>query len=272
MTSFEVKKDGEFTYLDEGAGDLSPIVLLHGLFGTASNFDSLIKEFRKERRVIMPILPIFELPLNKVSLKGLLDYFSAFIKWHCADLEFHLLGNSLGGHLAILYALENQNYIRSLILTGSSGLYESAFGTSFPKREDYEFIKQRVKVTFYDPDIATKEMVDEVFEIVNSRMKGIRLVKTAKSAIRHNVKDRLGELKLPCLLVWGKDDKITPAFVGEQFHELISNSTLHIFDKCGHAPMLERPVKFNNALIEFLSKVEADYGVGLSSKKDFKDR
>ena len=256
MTDYDLKKKGECTYLELGPGNGAPLVLLHGLFGTASNFDALIGHFSKERRVLMPILPIFEMSLRKVSLGGLLEYFEDFVEM--MDLSnMDLLGNSLGGHLAIIYALKHQSRLRSLILTGSSGLYESAFGTGFPKREDYEYIRKKVQLTFYDPEITTKEMVDEVFEIVNDRMKGIRIIKTAKSAIRHNVEDRLGDIKVPCLLVWGAQDTITPVFVGKKFNELIAGSRLEILDKCGHAPMLERPHKFNSILDDFLSSLDA---------------
>lgn len=252
MTGYDLKEREGFTFLDQGPNSGSALVLLHGLFGTASNFDRLIKHFSEERRVIMPILPIFEMSIRKLSLSGLVEYFQGFVDM--MDLsEMDLLGNSLGGHLAIIYALEHQKRLRSLTLTGSSGLYESAFGTGFPRREDYEYIRKKVELTFYDPEITTKEMVDEVFGIVNDRMKGIRIIKTAKSAIRHNVEDRLHELTLPCLLIWGKQDTITPAFVGSKFNELIEGSRLELLDKCGHAPMLELPEMFNAILADFLT-------------------
>src|SRR5690606_1116295 len=121
--------------------------------------------FKEERRIVMPVLPLFEMSIRKVSLGGLLEYLTNFVDM-MGFRKIHLLGNSLGGHLAIVYALDNQHRIKSLILTGSSGLYESAFGTSFPRREDYEYIRRKVELTFYDPEVATKEMVDEVFDIV----------------------------------------------------------------------------------------------------------
>ena len=255
MTEHDILTKGDFSYLDLGPKTETPLVLLHGLFGTASNFDALINYFREGRRIVMPMLPIFEMSIRKVSLGGLLEHLENFIELMGFD-KIHLLGNSLGGHLAIIYALEHGEDITSLILTGSSGLYESAFGTSFPRREDYDFIRKKVQLTFYDPEVATQEMVDEVFGIVNDRMKGIRIIKTAKSAIRHNVEERLKELQMPTLLVWGKQDTITPAFVGEKFHELIKDSQLEIFDCCGHAPMLEQSEKFNEILEKFLQRVE----------------
>jgi len=106
--------------------------------------------------------------------------------------------------------------------------------------------------------VATKELVDEVYDIVNDRNKAIRIIATAKSAVRHNLADKLHQVDVPTLLVWGRDDQITPAFVGEQFQKLIKNSQLIFLDKCGHAPMMEHPKLFNQYLEEFLQGVEAE--------------
>ena len=144
--------------------------------------------------------------------------------------------------------------VKTLTLTGSSGLYESAFGDGFPRRGSYEYIKERTEKTFYDPKVATKELVDEVFEIVNNIDKAMCVITAAKSAIRHNVKDRLHEITAPTLLIWGKHDIVTPYHVGETFHELIANSEFHGFEKSGHAPMMELPEEFNEVLEQFLNK------------------
>jgi pimeloyl-ACP methyl ester carboxylesterase len=127
-------------------------------------------------------------------------------------------------------------------------------GSTFPKRGDYEFIKKKTGETFFNPEVATKELVDEVFDIVNDRNKAIRVVYTAKSAIRHNLSDKLHQLKASTLLIWGQQDTITPPFVGEKFDELIPNSELHFLNECGHAPMMEKPEDFNNILEGFLAK------------------
>ncbi len=256
MTEYPIQEEGGFKFLDIGPKDTVPVLLLHGLFGTASNFDCIISHFQEKRRLLLPILPIFEMSIRTVSLGGLFEYVKKFIAFKELG-QIHVLGNSLGGHLSLLYALERQESLKSLILTGSSGLYESAFGTSFPRREDYEYIRKKVQLTFYDPAVATKEMVDEVFGLVNNRATAIRIIKVAKSAIRHNVKDRLPELTVPTLLIWGLQDPITPSFVGEQFNERIKGSHLEMLDECGHAPMLERPAIFNQILEEHLAKVEA---------------
>jgi pimeloyl-ACP methyl ester carboxylesterase len=163
-----------------------------------------------------------------------------------------LLGNSLGGHVGLVYILSHPEKIKTLTLTGSSGLFENAMGDSYPKRGDYEYIRAKTAETFYDPAVATKELVDEVFEITNSRIKVIKIIALAKSAIRNNLGEELGQIKVPTLLIWGKNDKVTPPFVAEDFHKLIPNSELAFIDQCGHAPMMEVPKAFNEILEQFL--------------------
>ncbi len=252
---YEIKQEGRFRYIESKGGEEN-LVLLHGLFGALSNFEGIIRHFSGKCNVIVPILPIFELPIRKVSVTGLVDYVVDFVEFKGYQ-KVHVLGNSLGGHIALLYALARPDRVASIILTGSSGLFESAMGTSFPKRGDYEFIKKKTQATFYSPEVASKELVDEVFDIVNDRNKAIRVVATAKSAVRHNLGDKLHQIKAPTLLVWGKQDQITPAFVGEKFHELIGNSRLIFLDECGHAPMMEHPQAFNRHLEHFLQEVAA---------------
>jgi len=250
-----IERDG-YKFI-ETIGEGETILLLHGLFGALSNFKSILDHFGQEYKVIVPMLPIYDLPLKKTSIGGLLDYIKNFIEYK--DLsDIHIVGNSLGGHIALLYALSKEECVKSLILTGSSGLFESAMGKGFPKRGNYEFIKQKTADTFYDPTVATKELVDEVYETVNDRNRGLRIVVTAKSAVRHNLEKKLHKIKVPTLLIWGKQDKVTPPFVGKRFNELIKNSRLVLLDKCGHAPMMERPRRFNKAMKEFIN--------GLSSR------
>lgn len=247
-----IKEENGFRYLESG-GKGDTLMLLHGLFGALSNFESIIARFSDKYNVVVPMLPIYELPILQVSVSGLVDFVSKFVEFKGYP-KVHVLGNSLGGHVAILFALANPDKIASVILTGSSGLFESAFGTAFPKRGDYDYIKAKTGETFYDPAVASKELVDEVFGIVNDRNKAIRVVATAKSAVRHNLADKLHKIKAPTLLIWGKQDTITPPFVAEKFNELIENSSLHFIDKCGHAPMMEKPEDFNHILENFLKE------------------
>lgn len=247
-----IEEDG-FKYIETKGWDQN-LLLLHGLLGALSNFSGILNHFGKTHNVIVPILPIFDMPLRKLSVSGLVDYVVQFVDKK-GFKNVHVLGNSLGGHITLLYALARPKKIASIILTGSSGLFESAMGSTFPKRGDYDYIRRKTEDTFFDPAVATKELVDEVYSTVNDRNKAIRVIATAKSAIRHNLRDKLHLIKAPTLLIWGKEDKVTPSFVGEEFHQLLENSRLHLLERCGHAPMMEHPEVFNTYLEEFLNDV-----------------
>jgi pimeloyl-ACP methyl ester carboxylesterase len=164
-----------------------------------------------------------------------------------------LLGNSLGGHIGLYFTKYYQEKVNALVLTGSSGLYEEAMGDSFPKRGNYEYIKEKTRGVFYDPEIGTKEMVDSVFEIVNDRSSVIRTLAIAKSAIRHNMANDLPKMKQPTCLIWGKQDIVTPPEVAEDFNKLLPNSDLFWIDKCGHAAMMEKPEEFNQILKDWFT-------------------
>ncbi len=249
---YEIIKDGKFDYLEVGEGET--LMLCHGLFGALSNFSDLIEKFRHTHKVVVPILPLFDLDILHTSVSGLEKHVAAFIE-HKNYTNIHLLGNSLGGHVALVYVLKHPERVKSLTLTGSSGLFENAMGDSYPKRGDYEYIKNKTAQTFYDPAVATPELVDEVFEITKNRIKVIKIIALAKSAIRHNLGEELNQINQPTLLIWGKNDIVTPPFVAEEFKKLIPNSQLHFIDKCGHAPMMEVPVEFNSILEKFLGSL-----------------
>lgn len=250
--SYQIKQEGKFKYIEEGEGE--PLLMLHGLFGALSNFQGLIDYFVQHNKVIVPMLPLFELDLLHSTVGGLEKFVYKFIE-HQDYKSIHLLGNSLGGHVALLHVLKHPERIKSLTLTGSSGLFENGMGDSYPKRGDYEYIRKKTSLTFYDPNVASKELVDEVYEIVNNRIKAIKIISLAKSAIRNNLGEELNQIKQPTLLVWGNNDTITPPFVGREFNRLIPNSELHFIDHCGHAPMMELPDEFNRILHLFLQKL-----------------
>lgn len=249
--SYEIKQDGKFKYIEEGQGE--PLMLLHGLFGALSNFMPLIEHFKHSYRVIVPMLPLLELDLLHTSVGGLQKFVQKFIE-HRNYNDIHLLGNSLGGHVALLHILKNPERIKTLVLTGSSGLFENGMGDTYPKRGDREYIRKKTELTFYNPAMATEELVNEVFEITNNRLKVIKIIALAKSAIRNNLGEELNEIKQPTCLIWGNNDTITPPFVGKEFNRLIPNSELCFIDKCGHAPMMEVPQEFNKLLSAFLAK------------------
>jgi pimeloyl-ACP methyl ester carboxylesterase len=246
------KKEGKFNYLELGEG--TPIVILHGLMGGLSNFEAVTENFStKGYKILIPELPIYTMPLLKTTVKNFAKYVKEFILHKELDKAI-LLGNSLGGHIGLLTTKLYPELVQGLVITGSSGLYESAMGDGYPKRGDYEFIKKKSEDVFYDPAIATKEIVDEVYATVNDRSKLIKTLAIAKSAIRHNMGKDLPKMNVPTGIIWGKNDTVTPPNVAEEFHELLPDSDLYWIDKCGHAPMMEHPQEFNEHLQDWLTK------------------
>lgn len=251
--SFITKKVGKFQFIEEGSGH--PIVLLHGLMGGLGNFDKQIHHFIGEGyKVFAPKLPIFSLPVIRTNVSSIAKYVLKFLETVVGEPST-LLGNSLGGHIGLVLSHDHPSWVHSLALTGSSGLYEKSFGDTFPKRGSYEYVKQKAEEVFYDPKMATKEIVDEVYDTVNNRKKAIKTLYIARSAMKHNMRKELDNIKQPVCLIWGKQDTVTPPDVAVEFDKYLLNSTLHWLDKCGHAPMMEHPEKFNELFCAWLAKV-----------------
>jgi len=244
--------EGKYRYIEKGEG--TPIIILHGLMGGLSNFKGVSEHFpKKGYKVLIPELPIYTMPLLKTNVKSFAKYLESFIEFKGLK-DVILLGNSLGGHIGLLHTKLYPKMVRALVITGSSGLYESAMGDGYPKRGDYEFIKKKAQDVFYDPTVATKEIVDEVFATVNDRVKLVKTLSIAKSAIRHNMSKDLPNMKTPTCIIWGKNDAVTPPNVAEEFHSLLPDSELFWINKCGHAPMMEHPNQFNDILDAWLVK------------------
>ncbi|MBK5286216.1 MAG: alpha/beta hydrolase, partial [Bacteroidia bacterium] len=203
--------------------------------------------------VVSPLMPIFDFPILNTNVSQLEKFIDRFVT-HYDFKDFTLVGNSLGGHVALIYVTRHPERVKALVLTASSGLYENTMGGTFPRREDYNFIKEKVAVTFYDPKYATKELVDECYQTVNDRGRLIRVLALAKSAIRHNMAGELKDIQIPTCLIWGQNDIITPPDVAKEFHSLLPDSDVFLIDHCGHAPMMEQPEEFNKVLSAWLTK------------------
>lgn len=247
----DIRHEQGFKYIEQGQGPV--LLILHGLFGALSNFADVFDAFSHKYRVIIPLLPIYEKSKVETSVEGLAEFVRTFMDFKGIG-QATLLGNSLGGHIGLVFTLRNPDRVNALILTGSSGLFESGMGSGFPKRGSYEYIRERVGYTFYSPETASKELVDEVFDIVGDNFKTLRILRIARSAQRHNMRADLGNIQVPTLLIWGLNDNITPPHVAHEFDRLIPHTELRFIDKCGHAAMMEQPAIFNALLADFLSQ------------------
>lgn len=253
--SIKTFKRNGYEYIDEGpASDLPPLVLLHGMLGDLSNWGATIGRFAENQyRVLAPVLPVYSLPLSQTSVSGLAEYVRGFLRALGVGPAV-LVGNSLGGQVALIYAIRYPEIVPALILSGASGIYEVAIGTGTPRRQSRDFIRERAAVTFFDPIHVTDELVDDLYEIVNDRARVIRLIRMARSAQNETVVDELATIDTPTLLVWGKDDLITPPDVADKFLEHLPRAELYFIEACGHAPMIEHPDAFNSLALEFLRR------------------
>ena len=220
---YNIKTEGKFSYIEEGEGET--LLLLHGLFGALSNWSDVVSHYAQNYRIVIPLLPIYTMSLRTAGLGALTDFIEDFVKLKKLQ-DVSILGNSLGGHLALLYTLRNNANVKRLVLTGSSGLFENSMGGSYPKRGSKEYIKERVEYTFYDPKTASEDLINEVFDVTKSIPKCMNIVAIAKSAQRHNMTNEIQHLAQPTLLIWGLNDTITPPMTGYEFCDLMPNAQL----------------------------------------------
>lgn len=243
-----------FRWLERGKGEA--VVLLHGLMGGMDHWDGTLEALAPRWRVLAPEVPILDPARGPASIEGLAGEMGAFLD--ALEIPPAVLGgNSLGGHLALELALRRPDRVTGLILTGSSGLFERGFTRGVPHVPTTEFVREKMEEVFYDPALVTPAWVESVLGILTTRAFARRVLQVARSAKRSSLEARLVEIQVPALLVWGKDDRITPPEVAERFRTLLPNAELAFIANCGHAPMLEQPAAFNALVEDWLCETRA---------------
>jgi pimeloyl-ACP methyl ester carboxylesterase len=247
-------------WLERGEGE--PVVLLHGLMGQAQHWDDALDSLGQTCRAIAPTLPIFDPALAEASIPTLAGHVVELLDGLGIE-RATIGGNSLGGHVALEVALAFPGRVAGLILTGSSGLFERGFARGVPHRPSAEYVREKMEEIFYDPRLVTIGWVEAVHRTVSEPTTALRVLRFARAAKRHNVEERLSDIAVPTLLVWGAADRITPLNVAERFHSLIPDATLVVLPRCGHAPMLERPAEFATVTRRWLNETRRRRGVRL---------
>ena len=241
----------EFRWLERGAGEA--VILLHGLMGQMHHWDAVLEGVDDGYRAIAPSLPVFARRLREASLGALARHVVDFMD----GLEIPRAivgGNSLGGHVALRVALEHGDRVSGLLLTGSSGLFERGFSSGVPHRPDRRWVREKMEEVFFDPLLVTEGWVEEAHRVVTTPASALRVLRLARDARRDNLEARLGLIRVPTLLVWGREDRITPLEVGERFRDLIPDAQLTCLPRCGHAPMLEQPEGFADVMANWLEE------------------
>ena len=255
---------------DEGPrDDASPIVLLHGFGSSLHAWDGWAQALRDKRRVVRLDLPGFGLtgptPDGVYGLERDMRVTLAVLD-KLGIARVVLGGNSLGGAVAWRAALAHPARIEKLILVDAGGYPERSLSVPIGMRLlrmpgilwwmqntlPRSLVEQGLRNTFGDPDRVTPEMVDRAFDL-NSRA-GNRLALFDRVAERTGKSpfERIRELTLPTLIVWGGRDRLIPPDAARRFHRDIAGSVLAIFDDLGHAPEEEDPVRTVAAVKRFL--------------------
>jgi pimeloyl-ACP methyl ester carboxylesterase len=234
-------------------GGVGPeVILLHGLFGALSNWDGLMPLMQRFSKPVALQFPLLTAHRSEVKVKALATFTEHFIRKRSLA-PVALCGNSMGGHVALRLCLAAPEMVDCLILSGTSGLYEHSVDT-LPIRPDRTFVREHMSRVFYSPKFVTDQAVEEIYQILTSRVNTLNLIHAARSAKKDNLADLLKHIEVPTLLLWGEDDLVTTMQVAEIFHKSIPNSKLVSIKNCGHAPMIEHPEWFANEMEKFLKE------------------
>lgn len=245
----------EFRWSEIGDGE--PVLFLHGLFGGAWHWETALEALGPGWRGMALTLPIFEMPPDDLSVASLRRYVEDFLECERVPSAV-LVGNSLGGQVALELALHAPARVRALLLTGSAGLLERTATRTVPHRPSSAFVRERMAEVFHDPSLVTPAWVESVRELVGQRSYALRVLQITRSARRSNLEARLGQVRCPTRLVWGTHDRITPVAEARRFLRGIPGADLRLIPRCGHAPMIEQPDVFGRALVEFLDELSLD--------------
>ena len=267
-----IEIDGaEVNYVEMGEGP--PLLFVHGLSGAWQNWLENLPHFARTHRVIAPDLPGFgasPLPRWRPSIRS----YGQLLIDLCDALEtgpVAVVGNSMGGFIAAEVSIASRPLVSKLVLVSAAGvsharMYVAPAATMArmgaamaPLALRYHEralrrpgLRRRILGNlFYKPGALRKELT---WEFVHSGINSPGLVGAVRGLANYDIIDRLEEVDDPALIVWGRNDLVVPAADALAFHEVLPNSELVVFDRCGHLPMAERPVRFNRVLERFLAE------------------
>jgi 2-hydroxy-6-oxonona-2,4-dienedioate hydrolase len=233
------------------------LLLLHGFFGNAHNWEPTIAALAKRHKVLAPQLPFFGLDRKVDRISHLTNFLDELLQAHPDD-QIVAVGNSLGGQLAVHLALHRPGRVAGLVLTGSSGLYERNLTNKIQRHPPREWVRERVREIFYDDVHVTDQQVDDVMALLYDRKKAYDILYLAKSIRNESLRSVLPQVTCPVTLIWGADDRITPPDTAEEFKALLPQAELHFIPRCGHAAMMEQPQTFNRLVENFLKRLACD--------------
>lgn len=231
------------------------VVFLHGLVGLNEHWEDVAHSVAGRARVSLLEIPLLSLRGDDCSIQGVTAMSAQFLREHVREPSV-LVGNSFGGHVALRLALEQPDLVEALVLAGSSGLIERTMVRGAPTRPSREWLEEKIGELFYDKSRMRQADIDRAYRELNNRGSARAMVSLSKSARRNHLGDRIGEITCPTLLIWGREDIVTPPAAAEEFLSLMPDAQLHWIESCGHAPMMEAPEAFAAAMARFFDELD----------------
>jgi 2-hydroxy-6-oxonona-2,4-dienedioate hydrolase len=246
---------------DVGVG--RPVVFLHGLVGLNDHWDEVVNRIRHRVRCILVEFPLLKLTGADCSVSGVSLLTERLLEEHLslkgsAYDKYVLVGNSFGGHVALRLALSRQDLVGGLVLAGASGLIERTMVTQLTVHPSREWMRRKISELFYDPAVHMREAdLDRAHKEISERAGARAMVKLSRSARSDHLGNRIHQIKAPCLLVWGREDIVTPPEAAHEFMAKLQDARIVWYDRCGHAPMIEKPAEFAEAVMNFAAELDA---------------
>lgn len=258
-------QDHEFPVRLEEYGAGRPVVFIHGLVGLNKHWRDAVDAIAHRARCLLFEAPLLTMRGPNCTVEGVASLLGEAIATVVAEPTV-LVGSSFGGHVTLRIALDRPELVGGLVLVGSSGLYEEPYEEEIEQvvkrdvqhRPSHSWMDKKIAELFYDRAKMPPGIVDEAFAELSQRRAARAMVKLSKSSRRDHMGDRLPRIAAPTLVLWGREDIVTPPRVAEELCSLLPDARLCWIDKCGHAPMIEQPQAFNAALVAFLDELWSD--------------
>jgi pimeloyl-ACP methyl ester carboxylesterase len=261
-------------YVDVGSGDEEPVILVHGLGGQWQNWLENIPRLALDRRVVAVDLPGFGLTPEpddeKISIPG----YGRCVNALCDKLglgRINLVGNSMGGFVAAEVAIQFPERVGRLVLVSAAGISSAetlqapilTFGRVATAIATNTVARHRrlasrpvtrhlsLALVARHPRLLKPDFAYEGF-FKGAGKPGFD--NALRASLEYDFRDRLPDVKVPTLIVWGEKDSIIPVRDADEFERLIDDSRKLVMKDTGHIPMAERPVTFNDVLVEFLAE------------------
>lgn len=254
-----IPDSGGLTATVSDCGQGVPFVFLHGLVGLNEHWEDVGRRLRERVRCVMFELPLLALRGNHCSIHGATDLTARFLREYLAEPAV-LVGNSFGGHVAARLAIEHPHLVRGLVLAGASGLIEKTMMSDIQIRPSKEWLRRKIGELFFDQTHMREADLDRAHKELSDRGGARAMVRLSRTARKDHLGERTREIRVPTLLVWGRQDVVTPPEAAEGFARHIADARLVWFDRCGHAPMIEKPEEFASALLAFAGELRSARG------------